>query len=208
MNILKIVRSSVLGIGFAWVGASALVGCSAGEGSSSPAEETGAEGAHLLVAGKAGKSVGVARWMLDDTGIIQALSVDEKVLGKFRILEENAGIVSLTGNGERRFDASGAITTDTLSVVERELVVAVREDMIAESEAFQAAGDQPGTQKALEWIAFACCATQQSGTLHHWWSGGWTNYCAVRAIPGTTCNQNQLPQCFNLGYARGCTIWM
>jgi hypothetical protein len=208
MNIFKVARNGVLGIGFAWLGASALVGCSAGGDSSSPAEESGAASAHPLAAGKVGKSVGVARWTLDDTGIVQALDAGDKVIGKFRFLEERGGIVSLTGKGERHFDASGAITTDTLSDVERELVAAVREDMIAESEAFQAAAKEPGAQKALEWIAFACCSGSESGTLHQWWSGGWTQYCAVRPIPGTTCDQNQIPQCFNLGYARGCSIWM
>jgi len=204
MNFIKGVRHGLLCIGIAWLGATALAGCSSSEGSPPSTEEPAGASDHELTAGTAGKKVGVEKWLLAESGIVQALGADGKLLGKLQMLEENGGIVSLTEGGARRFDASGAVTTDTLSALEQSLLEALREDLIADSEAYEAAANEPGAQKALEWIAFPCCANTQSGTFHQWWSGGWTPYCAVRAIANTTCNQNLRPQCWNLFYQRGC----
>jgi hypothetical protein len=209
MNAASYLRRGAVGAVLALACAVGLSACSSEEHtSSSEGANVGTESDYVLAAGDAGVRLGVAQWNLNDSGVVEALDSTANVMASFRILEGRQGVVSLTGEGERVYDGAGAVVRDTLSDLERQLVDAVREDVIAASEVIEEAAHEPGAQKALEWVAFACCAGTLSGTLHHWWSGGWTPYCSIQPIPNTTCDQTVHPQCASLGVARGCSIWL
>jgi hypothetical protein len=183
-----------------------LAGCSAGDDAnpttevSTVAEET----TYNLPAGEAGIALGVANWRLDASGVVEALDPGQSLLGRYQILEERQGIVSLSAGGELRYDSTGAIIADTLSALDKSLTGALREDLIAASEAVSQEAASGG-QEALEWVAFACCNAGTAAILYQWWSGGWTPYCSFQQQSGSCSG---LWECGPLAANRGCQFWL
>jgi hypothetical protein len=206
MNVKNAMKRGFVGGVMALVCALGLAGCSSGdEAGQSPAPATVAtEAEHILPAGDAGAALGVAHWKLSESGMIEAIDQASEVIGRYQVLGERQGIVSLSGGGELLYDGAGTVTKDTLSDLDKKLTGALRDDLIAASVVVDEAS-ATGAQKALEWVAFACCNAGTAAILYQWWSGGWTPYCSFQQQSGSCSG---LWECGPLAANRGCQFWL
>jgi hypothetical protein len=205
MKTMVWMKRGVAGCALALTCAFGAAGCNSAEESSNSGAGSVEQGVnYMLPTGDAGKTLGVSQWNLSEVGLIEAIDADGGTMGKFQVLDGRKGIVSLNG-GEIRYDEQGSIVSDTLSDFDRALTEAVRADLIAASVAVNAEDHDPGAQKALEWVAFACCNAGTAAILYQWWSGGWTPYCSFQQQSGTCSG---LWECGPLAADRGCQYWL